>query len=69
MGCKAPRIRGWVARCPYCDELFPYIDGHVDHIRPHAAGGSNKMNNLVLVCATCNKDKRDIPLELLGYDD
>ena len=43
--------------CPYCDTPFYYMDGEVDHIRPHIDGGCNRKENLILVCGPCNREK------------
>ena len=54
--------------CPYCEDTFHYINnGHVDHIVPRSQGGSNSRENLVLVCETCNKHKRAMPLTVFCY--
>ena len=45
---------------PYCDTPFYYMDGHIDHIRPHSDGGKSSRKNLILVCKSCNKEKRDL---------
>ena len=31
----------------------------VDHVKPRALGGSNKMDNLQTLCRKCNRGKRD----------
>ena len=36
---------------------------HIDHIIPKAQGGLNEIDNLQLVCATCNYAKRDMSLK------
>jgi len=42
--------------CPYCG-LPIGDDGQPDHIQPLSKGGSNELDNLVLVCAHCNLSK------------
>lgn len=47
--------------CPYCvGALGP--DPHCDHIRPVALGGLSTQDNMVYVCADCNRRKRDLTL-------
>ena len=50
---------GWC--CRYCDtSLAPdtYLDGpHIDHVVPKVRGGSNRLDNLALACASCNRRK------------
>jgi len=42
-------------QCQYCKcDLVNY---HIDHVIPLARGGSNKPDNLVLACPTCNRKK------------
>lgn len=57
---------GWLD-CPYCETPLHYISGHVDHIQPVSYGGSNKINNLLLICEECNKSKSNIKLTIWLY--
>lgn len=44
--------------CAYCDRTFKdYFDCSLDHIKPKSKGGSNKVENLALVCHPCNNLK------------
>lgn len=43
------------ARCNYCDELLAAY--HIDHKTPLSRGGTNDMENLQLLCPTCNMSK------------
>jgi 5-methylcytosine-specific restriction endonuclease McrA len=43
------------------------MDGVVDHIHPHALGGSNRRENLWLCCSDCNKRKQDMRLTVWAY--
>ena len=43
-------------KCAKCGELN---DLHLDHIVPLALNGSNDLDNLQLLCRTCNIQKRD----------
>lgn len=43
--------------CQYCGGKAPEVVLHVDHIEPHAKGGSDEMVNLITACAACNGGK------------
>lgn len=44
--------------CYYCDiPLFGSF--HVDHKQPVSRGGTNRLTNLAITCATCNLRKQD----------
>lgn len=52
----------WARRCAYCDaENVPL---EIEHIRPKAAGGSNRVSNLTLACHPCNQRKAAKPIEM-----
>ncbi len=53
--------------CPYCETPFFYMEGELDHLEAYSAGGSNKLNNLVLVCKECNMRRHDTPLHIWLY--
>ena len=44
-------------RCPYCEAKVSFDQSHIDHIHPVSKGGLSEDDNLVLVCAPCNKAK------------
>ncbi|NYJ75519.1 HNH endonuclease [Allobranchiibius huperziae] len=46
-------VRDEVCRTPYCDAPIR----HVDHIRPHSAGGSTSFDNAQGLCEDCNYRK------------
>ena len=48
-------------RCAYCDQRIGA--GHIDHVVPRIAGGSNRADNLVWSCRRCNLAKGDRRLE------
>lgn len=50
-------------RCIYCGAMPPDAVLEIDHVVPLAAGGSGEPENLVTSCFTCNRGKRDVPLE------
>ena len=47
--------------CVYCDAKN--VPLQIDHVRPRASGGSNRVSNLVLACGPCNTAKGAIPIE------
>lgn len=47
----------WGHRCAYCNAYGVPLE--LDHIRPRARQGSNRMSNLVAACRPCNQRKSD----------
>ena len=45
--------------CAVCHETLAYRSCEIDHIVPRAKGGGDEMENLQILCAPCNRDKRD----------
>jgi 5-methylcytosine-specific restriction endonuclease McrA len=47
-------------RCAYCEITLTKESrkGHIDHLYSEMEGGSNRLSNLVLTCATCNGDEK-----------
>lgn len=47
-------------QCAYCGcGLNPNErKAHIDHVIPESEGGSNRLCNLILTCATCNGDEK-----------
>lgn len=45
-------------RCWHCNNPLGF-EWHADHLIPRAAGGSNKLENLVPSCPECNHEKAD----------
>ena len=43
--------------CQYCGRMSPDVILEIDHIKPVAEGGTNKMINLVTSCRDCNRGK------------
>lgn len=44
-------------RCNGCRVLFPFRNLTVDHVIPRAAGGTDHLDNLQLLCGACNSAK------------
>lgn len=44
-------------RCPGCKERKSYEDMTVDHIIPRSKGGTDRWENLQLMCGPCNVEK------------
>lgn len=55
---RATIVDAFHGRCLYCGEECGDC-GHIDHVIPISAGGSNAPWNLALACATCNLQKHD----------
>ena len=51
--------------CAYCGKHPPEATLEVDHIIPHAEGGSDWPENLVTACWDCNRGKGARPLDAL----
>jgi len=47
--------REWNYQCAYCGTEDKPMS--LDHIIPQAKGGSNKSNNVLCACTSCNADK------------
>ena len=48
-------LDSWDRKCVYCG--IQNIPLQVEHIRPKARGGTNRISNLCLACDSCNKKK------------
>lgn len=48
---------------------FQALWAQYDHILPHARGGTNVLENMVLTCAACNFGRMNYTLEEVGLDD
>lgn len=48
--------------CQYCGRMSPDVILEVDHIKPVAEGGTNKMMNLITSCRDCNRGKGKVKL-------
>jgi 5-methylcytosine-specific restriction endonuclease McrA len=60
-------LEKWQRACAYCGVTD--VPLNIDHIRPRARGGSNRVSNLVLACVPCNTEKGAKPVaEFLAHD-
>jgi 5-methylcytosine-specific restriction endonuclease McrA len=60
-------LEKWGRRCCYCDAAG--VPLQVEHIVAKARGGSDRISNLCLACATCNRRKGAQPVErFLAHD-
>lgn len=48
---------------------FQAMWAQYDHVLPHAKGGNNELNNVVLTCAPCNFGRMSYTLEEVGLID
>jgi 5-methylcytosine-specific restriction endonuclease McrA len=51
--------------CQVCNSHVPDDEINFDHVIPHSRGGQATVENLRVLCATCNRKKRDSLHELL----
>ncbi|MGL6072297.1 RNA-guided endonuclease IscB [Craterilacuibacter sp.] len=49
-------------QCVYCDKTD--LPLQVEHVKPRALGGSDRVSNLALACQPCNQKKDALPVEV-----
>ena len=54
-------LEKWGRKCAYCDATDTPLQ--IDHVRPKARGGSDRVSNLALACPSCNQAKGAQPVE------
>ncbi len=58
--------------CPYCGRTPEPTESVADHIYPVSLGGLSTVDNMVWVCASCNKAKGKLTLRRfcvkMGFD-
>lgn len=47
-------------KCHWCSKIFRGKECHADHVIPLSRGGMHCRSNLVVACARCNVQKRDL---------
>ncbi len=64
-----PGVLPWGRRNSEQHAAFQAMWLQYDHIQPHARGGDNSLDNLVVTCAPCNFGKADFLLDELSLTD
>lgn len=59
---RAIQMQG--CECLYCGETINLLNSELDHIVPRSDGGSNRSENLVAVCKSCNLQKGALPFSV-----
>lgn len=59
-------LERWHRRCAYCGASSMPLQ--VEHIRPRAKNGGNRVSNLTLACEPCNKEKGTQDVEVFLAD-
>jgi 5-methylcytosine-specific restriction endonuclease McrA len=55
-------LQKWNRQCSYCGAKD--VPLQVEHIHPHANGGTNRVSNLTLACEPCNKAKGTLDIRV-----
>ena len=55
-------LEKWGRSCAYCGAQG--VPLQIEHIKPKARGGSNRISNLTLACGGCNSKKAALPVEV-----
>lgn len=58
-------LEKWGRKCAYCGA--EHLPLQIEHIIPRSRGGSNRVSNLTLACASCNLDKGNRTAEEYGF--
>ena len=64
-----PRALIWGRSNATQHAAFQAMWAQYDHILPHAKGGNNDFENIVITCAPCNFGRMDFTLEEVGLSD
>jgi len=68
-GLPGPSIAIWGQRNVDCHAALQAMWAQYDHVLPHAYGGGNDLDNLVVTCAPCNFGRMEYTLEDAGLID
>jgi 5-methylcytosine-specific restriction endonuclease McrA len=55
-------LNKWNRQCTYCD--IKDVPLQVEHVKPKASGGTNRVSNLCLACDKCNKKKGTLDIKV-----
>jgi 5-methylcytosine-specific restriction endonuclease McrA len=55
-------LNKWDRKCTYCE--VKDVPLQVEHVKPRANGGSNRISNLCLACDKCNKKKGTLDIKV-----
>ena len=69
IGASYPNALGWGSKEIEQHAAFQAMWAQYDHLLPHARGGTNDLNNLVLACAPCNFGRGGYSLKEIGVQD
>ncbi|MDQ2716030.1 MAG: RNA-guided endonuclease IscB [Chloroflexota bacterium] len=58
-------LEKWHRRCAYCRKAATRFE--IDHVVPRSRGGSDRVGNLVLSCAECNRKKGTQTADAFGF--
>ena len=64
-----PNALRWGKKNPDKHAAFKALWMQYDHVVPHAQGGTNEVNNVIVACAPCNCARMDCTLEEVGLTD
>jgi len=64
-----PDALSWGSKNPEQHAAFQAMWLQYDHVLPHARGGDNNMDNMVITCAPCNFGRMNWTLEEVGLID
>jgi len=64
-----PQLMIWGSKNIEQHAAFQALWLQYDHILPHARGGNNELNNMVITCAACNYGRMQYTLDEVGMSD
>jgi hypothetical protein len=64
-----PRVLRWGSRNADQHAAFQAMWAQYDHLTPHAKGGTNDFDNIVVTCAPCNFGRMEYTLDEVGLAD